>query len=114
MLDLSTDLTGLLISSTYTEAEGQAFECLLSDVRGRHRFLPFKLVIHPPVQGEDGAQSVSYWPKLDEERDEAVSALLEDHFKSHMRFDRSQVHLLIRTLYNLKIDCCYPDRPEDF
>lgn len=94
MLDLSTDLTGLLISSTYVEAEGQAFECLLSDVRGRRRDLAFKLVLHP--RDEYGQQSVSYLPKIDKERDKEIDALLEDHFKTLMRFDRSQacfIHL---------------------
>lgn len=88
MLDLSTDLTGLLVSSTYAEPEGQAFDCLLSDVRGRPRFLPFKLVLHPT---ENGQQSVSYWPKIDKDRDREVEALLDDNFKTLMRFDRSQV-----------------------
>lgn len=93
MLELSTDLTGLLISSTYAEAEGQAFECLLSDVRGRPRDLAFKLVLHPA--DEQGQQSVSYWPKIDKARDKEVDALLEEHFKTLMRFDRTQVRFYI-------------------
>jgi hypothetical protein len=101
-LQLTSDLTGLLIQSNHLMADGWSFNCILGDIKNLHKCTPLPLDRNDSIsrmtafsfklQEHISTSEYSYHPSFNPTRDENLK--LNENFHGFMRFKQHMVRLV--------------------